>query len=40
MLSSAYFSITKTLWQNMTLEKSGKRYAKSGHNDYKHACKY
>lgn len=39
MLSSAYFSITKTLWQNMTLEKGGKRYAKSGHGDYKHACK-
>lgn len=39
MLSSAYFSITKTLWQNMTLEKSSKRYAKSGHSDYKHACK-
>lgn len=39
MLSSAYFSITKTLWQGMALERTTKRYAKSGNNNYQHACK-
>lgn len=40
MLSSAYFSITKTLWQGMALEQTSKRYAKSsGNNNYQHACK-
>lgn len=41
MLSTAYFSITKTLWQGMALERSTKRYAKStGNNNYQNACKY
>lgn len=41
MLSTAYFSITKTLWQGMALERSTKRYTKSnnGNNSYQNACK-
>lgn len=42
MLTGAYFSITKTLWQGMALERSnGKRFAKSsGNNNYQHAGKF
>lgn len=41
MLSSAYFSITRTLWQGMAAERTTKRYVKStGNNNYQHACKY
>lgn len=41
MLSYAYFSITRTLWQGMATERTTKRYVKSTRNDnYQHACKY
>lgn len=40
MLSTAYFSITRTLWQGMTMERSTKRYAKSTGNPYQHSCKW
>ncbi|XP_031627019.1 cholecystokinin receptor type A-like [Contarinia nasturtii] len=34
MLSTSYFCITKTLWQGMTMERTTKRYTKSGNNNY------